>query len=205
MIFGPSGNSSDRDQAARATRRQMREPHAVGLCVVVEVEPELTAIERRRSRMTMRREFAEEGVRAHRHGRGLAERPFRFGLPLPVCRRLVAPAWIVRADSLAHDSRRAAVRNRIMSIPISARLTCADTGPIRVIRAACSPLTKAAAPIIADPVSTMAPGPGMVSIANDSSMRRLTASMCVEGTSIWLSSSLPARRDDHRIGRSTPR
>ena len=45
-----------------------------------------------------------------------------------------------------------------MSIPISARLTCADTGPIRVIRAASSPLRKVAAPIIADRVSTMAPG-----------------------------------------------
>src|SRR5215213_831355 len=50
--------------------------------------------------------LAEEGVGLGGGGGGLPECAFEVGLPLPVApARRLAPDWIVRGDSLAHDTR----------------------------------------------------------------------------------------------------
>ena len=91
--------------------------------------------------------FTEEGVGFGGRGRASPSAPLRYGLPLPPCRqRWIAPDWMVRGHSFAHETRCAAVGNRLMSSPISARMICAAPGPMPGISSSRSIVVDSRAP-----------------------------------------------------------
>ena len=82
---------------------------------------------------------------------------------------MTGPDWMVRGHSLAHDTRCCGVGKRLMSVPISARMSCSIAhwasmaGSIRIGLAPSVPALGSASASL-QPVSTSAPesvpGPG---------------------------------------------
>ena len=137
--------------------------------------------------------FAEEGVcPGGRRGR-LAEDAFEVRVALPVLpERLLAPDWMVRGDSLAHDTRCPAVGNRVMSRPISARMAWAlawempgmSSRRMAAGRTAASGPVPAAGPVVPSALTPRAAGIAPVS----SSIRPVSVPIWALRASIWSSS-----------------